>query len=988
MQVTAVQRGLLRDEIVPYEARKVTYKHKSSVDTDPESEEEAEDNEEEEDDFDAPPADFSEDEDAEDLDPPDETILADFDKYVKESHKNFGNFSKNEEDAIALMSELRPSKASLRTYEAVMLWHFRATKKLQPHEGLADIPDYISRSVLFKRLMNRYNLTGKVNLTRTITLPSSRAQAKIVVNDAHAMIQSLLTDPRIVDEDYLFFDDDPLAPPPNYKDIKEIGDINTGLAYIKTYEKLIKIPGKQVLLPVIFYIDGAATGQFAHLPVTALKFTLGIFHRKARERPHMWRTLGYLPVISKDKSRGRRKLIQSGHVDGMIGHHDLAEHEGMVGTDVDDVCKAQDMHSMLALILEDFVKIQNRGFVWDLMYKGKEYKSIEFVPFVPFIKCDTEEADRLVGKYLSRTKNVSQLCRYCCCPTQESDQPNANYGRKTVPMIRQLIEDGDLEGLKELSQQLIDNAMYALRFGMHNEEGVHCACLLEMLHALLLGLFRYTRDGFFDVIGENSRLADEINALAIEYGVLFGRQSDRDMPKTKFSSGIQQGKLMAKEYTGVLLIIAAILRSTEGRNLLKGKKRSVFGQENGIEDWTQLIETLLLWESWLKSDVMTKHHVRRAQQKHRYIMYLMRRVVQRTEGMGLKITKFHAVMHMAQDIIHFGVPMNFDTGSDESGHKPSKTAAKVTQKRMDTFDAQVAQRLTEVHLIDLAKEEIENRRPLFGYFDAKKHPPARKPPPVPPESGLGGGMFAARENRDGILKLWQGGKTRRANCGLKVERPFTEFVAELSEKVAEFIPNLLVRTTHRQKGVLYRGSCHFSGGVWRDWVMVNWGEHGLLPNKVWGFVNLTDLPENNEVECGGLYQIPPGLYAIVESASVVRDKPGVETTELFTHIVKEVGKMEKNRVVDLKFYLADVEAFHEPIVVIPDIGGAPNSYFMLRGRSKWKEIFMKWLDKKYENIPEFEEDCEMEDKEDVRSGEESPTSEAESSPSDDEDSDD
>jgi hypothetical protein len=53
---------------------------------------------------------------------------------------------------------------------------------------------------------------------------------------------------------------------------------------------LIKKPGKQVLPPIIIYTDGTATGQFPDLPVTPFKFTLGIFKRKARDRPYMWRT--------------------------------------------------------------------------------------------------------------------------------------------------------------------------------------------------------------------------------------------------------------------------------------------------------------------------------------------------------------------------------------------------------------------------------------------------------------------------------------------------------------------------------------------------------------------------------------------------------------------------------------------------------------------------------------------------------------------------
>ena len=93
---------------------------------------------------------------------------------------------------------------------------------------------------------------------------------------------SLLTDPRIMDEDYLFFGDDPCSPPPRH--LNYIGDLNTGKAHLKTYKRLITDPSKQILLPVVFYIDGANTGQFADLPVTAVKLSLGIFTRKAREK--------------------------------------------------------------------------------------------------------------------------------------------------------------------------------------------------------------------------------------------------------------------------------------------------------------------------------------------------------------------------------------------------------------------------------------------------------------------------------------------------------------------------------------------------------------------------------------------------------------------------------------------------------------------------------------------------------------------------------
>jgi hypothetical protein len=68
--------------------------------------------------------------------------------------------------------------------------------------------------------------------------------------------------------------------------LEYVSDINTGAACFKSYKKYIKIvSGKQVLvLRVIFYIDGAATAQFSDLPITAVKFTFGIFNQRARSR--------------------------------------------------------------------------------------------------------------------------------------------------------------------------------------------------------------------------------------------------------------------------------------------------------------------------------------------------------------------------------------------------------------------------------------------------------------------------------------------------------------------------------------------------------------------------------------------------------------------------------------------------------------------------------------------------------------------------------
>ena len=129
---------------------------------------------------------------------------------------------------------------------------------------LSDAEGFVSCQKLLNMLGKRYDITSeKFGLTQNIMLSHSKTKVTIVQNDVKACMQSLLTDTRIRDEDYLFFQDDPFAAPP--KNLNYIADLNTGESYTKTYEKLITKPGKQVLLPVIFYIDGANTGHFADL---------------------------------------------------------------------------------------------------------------------------------------------------------------------------------------------------------------------------------------------------------------------------------------------------------------------------------------------------------------------------------------------------------------------------------------------------------------------------------------------------------------------------------------------------------------------------------------------------------------------------------------------------------------------------------------------------------------------------------------------------
>ena len=124
----------------------------------------------------------------------------------------------------------------------------------------------------------------------------------------------------------VIFDDDPLAPPPDK--VEFIDDINSGRAYRETYRQLITKPN-QILVGLPLYIDGAVTGQFDKLQVTALKMSISILNRRARDKEYAWRTLGLVPNYAKSDSRGKKMFIESGHVAAFDMYKDNEDEEGL-----------------------------------------------------------------------------------------------------------------------------------------------------------------------------------------------------------------------------------------------------------------------------------------------------------------------------------------------------------------------------------------------------------------------------------------------------------------------------------------------------------------------------------------------------------------------------------------------------------------------------------------------------------------------------------
>ena len=126
---------------------------------------------------------------------------------------------------IKLLDVLKRKKTSLDTFNDILLWHLRETSTIQAHETIADAPGYFRRETWIKKLKTRYNMENKFPYYKEVQLPGTGTYVHLVCHHFLEMVESLLTDPRISDNDYLF-GDDPFAPPEDSP--ATVRDLNTG----------------------------------------------------------------------------------------------------------------------------------------------------------------------------------------------------------------------------------------------------------------------------------------------------------------------------------------------------------------------------------------------------------------------------------------------------------------------------------------------------------------------------------------------------------------------------------------------------------------------------------------------------------------------------------------------------------------------------------------------------------------------------------------
>ena len=239
---------------------------------------------------------------------------------------------------IELLHMLKQARCPKYLYQEIMNW-----VKIADSRGVcwSQSQSTTSESV-YKELTERYGLEDSVPVTTPLFLPACGVTVNITTHNFLDQLYSMLTDPILMrDENLLFTGDEPFAiPVPN----RELIDVIDGSIYRQAHNVHVRLGGKDLLVPIILYIDKTHVDTHGRLCLEPVTFTLGIFKKEVRKHAFAWRPLGYIA------------------------------NQNSLPT-VNSAGKAADYHLMLKFILGSVVAAQEFavGIDWSFLYHDKRY---------------------------------------------------------------------------------------------------------------------------------------------------------------------------------------------------------------------------------------------------------------------------------------------------------------------------------------------------------------------------------------------------------------------------------------------------------------------------------------------------------------------------------------------------------------------------------------------------------------------------------------
>ena len=379
---------------------------------------------------------------------------------------------------------------------------------------------------------------------------------------------------------------------------------------------------------------------------------------------------------------------------------------------------------------------------------------------------------------------------------------------------------------------------------------------------------------------------------------------------------------------GLLIVYLLVLNSDEGALILD----EAFGKER-CGAYIHVLELLLMVENFCKQESHELLQLKIIKTGIPYIMNTIKEVLDRKDGQGWKIPKFHLMTHFADDVYRFGSMRNFDSATGERNHKTEvKDPAQHTQRRKDEFEMQTADRYYENLLIQLAGTDLG----LTGYWDKK----------------------IATEKEDNVDKcqniyychehknLFKHKDRRLQPCDWKDETFKKQLIELCYALVQTGHLNSPIRffTQHNRKSNIFRGDPDYKGFPWYDWAYVDWdGYDEPVPAKIWLFMDLHD-NLNDSFWVGSSHIREKTSYAI---SHTFEDAAGEKAHGI--SLLVDFGEImtKQNHINSPELCLFCLDSINAPCISVPyrtvDNIITAKKWMILASREKWYNILLNHL---------------------------------------------
>ena len=858
------------------------------------------------------------------------------DKTIKNRHNHHlqsGFTSMIETDAlmqsqIDLLVILKQAKVPLYLFDQIWKWTKQSANGYNIDFGSLG---NVSRTNCIKKLKNSFDLHGLDPIKKRIKLKGSNTEIDLIVHDFDHCLYSLLNDELLMDPDKLLIDLDFNSNPSHGRTKQIIDDIDSGFVYKKACATHINRSNKEILCPIIFFIDKTHTDVQGRLCLEQIRFTLGIFNRETRSNPNAWRTLGYITDQSYIKTKNSFE-------------------------------KNQDYHHMISVILQDFKLAQSKLIEWDLMEPNElKWITVFFRLLVLFIIGDTDGQDKLAGRYTSRN-GIQKPCRYCDTSFDDTDDPETVYNYNKHSLVCKTIDSATFEELQSLSVHGIDNAWKDVLF-CDSDRGLYGAICADILHCLHHGLFNYALQALFDrkaakkatsitktpEADEESENEDvplsnrnvftqnyskHFDELTKKYGLYLSHQSDRDLPRTHINTNYTTiTRKNANEMSGVLIAILIVFSTNEGTHKLDEALANIVAA-----NFIHLFELLLLLENFCSSPEHKIPDVKKFKRFVPYILNTYKRIINRETGCGCKFIKFHLPNHFAEDMLRFGSMLNFDTEIGESHHKTeAKYPSKNTQRRKSEFEYQTATRQIENFAINKAFAQM-----TFLKNDDNKD--TNKD-----DQNIENKWYRYRYNPEvGLQQKFD--KNKYENCKW-IDSDFQNQLTQICEMIYKeqcIEGELKFFSLHNRYSNIFRADPNYQSNIcWYDWADVNWSNE-IIPTKLLLFWDIEKNTLKKKFKVGNTTIVHPGQYVLCYSLASLDQVQPAHTTSLLV----KYGKLDIDTKGMPKLYICHVDCIASTLSAVPykvsDGNHNAIEWLFLRPKDEWYSIFLAFMNEELE----------------------------------------